>query len=80
LLGLAVAERALEETGLSVLAGGVEPDEVATHDVSEQFVSLRVAVDDVLWRERMRVDERVDVDDHDRLRDYQACVSLTTTW
>jgi hypothetical protein len=80
LLGFPVAERALEETGLSVLAGGVEPDEVSTDDVSEQLVSLGVAVDDVFRRKGMRVDERVDVDDHDRLRDYQPCVFVTTRW
>ena len=71
LLPLAVSERALEQARLAVLARRVEPHVVAPDGVDEQLAGLALAVDDVVRRERMGVDERVDVGDHLRLTDYQ---------
>ena len=50
---------------------------MAADGVDEQLARLALAVDDVVRRERMRVDERVDVADHLRLADYQAVVRET---
>jgi hypothetical protein len=61
---LPVVQGALEEARLAVLAGRVEPHVVAADDVPEELPHLVLAVDDVLGRDRPRVDERIDVDDH----------------
>ena len=58
---LAVAERPLQQARLPVLARREEADEVAADDVLQQLVGFGVAVDDVLGTERVRVDERVDL-------------------
>ena len=74
----AVAQRPLQEARLAVLARREEPDIMAAHDVAKQLLRLRVAVDHVLGRERVRIDERIDVGDHRRLRDYRKDVHQTT--
>ena len=63
-LPLAVTEHAPEQARLAVLAGRVEPHVVPADRGREQPLCLLVAVDDVVRRERPRVDERVDVGDH----------------
>ena len=64
LLPLAVAEHAPEQARLAVLARRVEPHVVPADRRREQPLRLLVAVDDVVRRERARVDEGVDVRDH----------------
>ena len=64
LLLLAVRENSPEQARLAVLARRVEPDVVAADRVLQQVLRLLVAVDDLLGRDRPRVDERVDVGDH----------------
>ena len=64
LLALAVAEHAPEQARLAELARRVEPDVVAADRLPEQLRGLLVAVDDLVGRDRPRVDERVDVGDH----------------
>src|ERR1051326_2754075 len=77
---LAVAQRPLQETRLAVLARREEPDIMAADDVAKQLLRLRVAVDDFLGRERVRIDEGIDVGDHRSLRDYRKGVHQTTHW
>ena len=62
--GLTVAQGPLEQARLPVHPWGEEAHEVATDRIPEQLARLVVAIDDVLRRQRMRVDERVDVGDH----------------
>ena len=64
LLLLAVRENSPEQARLAVLARRVQPDVVAADRVLQQVLRLLVAVDDLLGRDRPRVDERVDVGDH----------------
>ncbi len=64
LVPLTVVEGELEQARLPVLAGCVEPDVVAPDDVPQERAHLLLTVDDVLRRDRVRVDERVDVFDH----------------
>ena len=63
-LPLAVTEHPPEQARLAVLSGRVEPHVVPADRGREQPLCLLVTVDDVVRRERPRVDERVDVGDH----------------
>ena len=69
LAGLAVAQRAHQQAGLAVLAGREQADVVPSHGGGKQRARLLVPVDDVVGRERPRVDERVDIGDHAVLKD-----------
>ena len=64
LLTLAVPERPLQQARLAVLARRVEAHVVAADGVREQRPRLALPVDDVVGRDRVRVDERVDVREH----------------
>ena len=64
LLPLGIPERALQQRRLSVLPRCVQADVVAPDCLLEELVRLRVAIEDVVRRDRAGVDERVDVDDH----------------
>src|SRR5207344_2352031 len=61
---LAVREGAPDQARLAVLARGVEPYVVAADRVLQQLLSLVIAVDDLLRRDRARVDEGIDVRNH----------------
>jgi hypothetical protein len=67
---LAVAQRPPEQAGFAVLARREQPHVVAADAVAQKLLSLGVAVDHVLGRQRVRVDERVDIGDHRCLTDY----------
>src|SRR5262249_36124039 len=64
LVALRIAEHAVQEARLPILAGGVESDVVPADRLLEQLGGLGIAVEDVLGRNRARVDEGVDVGDH----------------
>ena len=64
LLPLAVGEHPAQQARLAVLPRRIEPDVVAADRVREQRAGLVVPVDDLVGRERMRVDEGVDVRQH----------------
>ena len=75
LLLLAVAQRPLQQARLPVLARRVEAHVVAADRVLQQLVGLPVPIEDVLGRDRPRVDERVDVGDHVRRQRTEKCAA-----
>ena len=64
LAALRLLEHAAEQARLPVLPRRVEPDVVPADGRAQQLGRLRVPVDQVLGRDRPRVDERVGVGDH----------------
>ena len=78
LLALRVPEHAAEQARLAVLPRRVEPDEVAADRRGEQPLRLVVAVDHVVGRDRVGVDEGVDVGDHGAEASYRMVPSVGT--
>ena len=78
LLPLAVAEDAAQQARLAVLPRRVEAHVVAADRGRQQLARLVVPVDDVVGRERVRVDERVDVRDHGANKAYHLVRKIGT--
>ena len=70
-LALGVAQHAPEQAGLAVLPRRVEPHVVPADGGGEQALRLLVAVDHVVGRDRVGVDEGVDVGDHGAEESYR---------
>ncbi len=78
LLPLAVAEDTAQQARLAVLPRRVEAHVVPSDRGGQESHRLVVPVDDVVGRERMRVDERVDVRDHGANKAYHSVRKIGT--